>query len=308
MTGEPAFHDEPAFAPRGAAPDGPRVSVVMPVFNAEGTLATQLEALARQEFDEPWELIVVDNGSTDGSVEVARGFTGRLPMRIIDAPTVQGAGHARNVGAREARAPKLLFVDADDEVAAGWMRAIASALDRHDAVASRFDKSHLNTPEVQRARGPKQTEGLSPHNYATFLPHASASGLAVRRAVHEAIGGFDESLLRLEDTDYSWRLQLAGHEIHFEPDAVVHYRYREGGASSIRQAYAYGRYNGRLYNRYRARGMAHAPLRQDLKYIAKQLARLPATARGADREKRLRSLANRAGILLGRLESSWGRR
>lgn len=283
------------------------MSVVVPVFDGANTLGVQLEALAVQTFDGPWEVIVADNGSRDASVAVARGFAPRLPLRVIDASRVRGAGHARNVGASAARAPLLAFVDADDAVDPGWLAAIVAALERHDAVASRFGKTKLNPPELQRSRDLRQSEGLSQHDYATFLPHAGGSGLAVRRAVHERIGGFDERLRRLEDTDYSWRLQLAGHAIHFEPAAVLEIRFRPQGPSSLYQAFLYGRYDGWLYRRYRRRGMARVPVFDDLKYLVNQVVHLPTTPRGTARAKRLRSIANRSGVLAGRVEGRWRR-
>lgn len=285
----------------------PRVSVVVPVFDGADTLGVQLEALAAQAFEGPWEVIVADNGSRDDSVAVARSFAPRISLRIVDASRVRGAGHARNVGAAAARAPLLAFVDADDAVAPGWLTAIVGALEHHDAVASRFGKTKLNPPELQRTRNLRQSEGLSRHDYAAFLPHAGGSGLAVRTAVHEHIGGFDERFRRLEDTDYSWRLQLAGHAIHYEPAAVLHIRFRPTSLSSHFQAFLYGRYDGWLYRRYRKHGMAHASVLHDLKYLANQLVHLPTTPRGTDRAKRLRSIANRLGILTGRAEGLWRR-
>jgi glycosyltransferase involved in cell wall biosynthesis len=287
------------------APQEPRVSVIVPVFDGADTLGVQLEALATQAFDGPWEVIVADNGSRDDSVEVARSYASRLSLRVVDASRVRGAAHARNVGAAAARAPLLAFVDADDAVEPGWLAAIVAALEHHDAVASRFSKTKLNPPELQRSRNLRQSEGLSQHDYVAFLPHAGGSWLVVRRAVHEAIGGFDERFRRLQDTDYSWRLQLAGHAIHFEPAAVLEVRFLAGGLSSLRQAFLYGRYNGWLYRRYRSRGMARAPVLEDLKYVANQVRHLPSTPRGTARAKRLRSIANRLGILVGRGEGRW---
>lgn len=286
-------------------PEAPRISVIIPVHNAEDTIADQLEALARQDFADPWEVIVADNGSSDGSLAVARRFSDRLPLRCIDASQVRGVAHARNVAARVACAPLLAWVDADDEVAPGWLEAVVTALAEHTVVASRFDKERLNTPELQATRSLPQQHGLSQHNYAPFLPHVGGSGLAIRKSVHDAVGGFDETLLRLADTDYSWRVQLAGHAIHFEPSAVLHVRFRQGGGASFRQAYLYGRFNGRLYHRYRSHGMQRVPLWRDLHSIAAQLVHLPRSAKGAQREQRLRSLLNRIGILIGRIESLW---
>lgn len=286
-----------------ADPTVPAISVVIPVLDAEDTLADQLDALARQRFGGAWELIVADNGSRDRGLDVARAYADRLPLKVVDASAVPGASHARNVGARAARAPLLAFVDADDEVADDWLDRIVSALGSHAAVASRFDKERLNPPKLRATRDLAQEKGLGGHNYAAFLPHAGGSGLAVRRAVHEAIGGFDERLLRLEDTDYCWRLQLAGHELHFESEAVLHVRFRPEGRAADRQAFAYGRYNGHLYHRYRNKGMGSAPVMRDLKLIVIVGAKVLFGRDPVKRAKRRRMWLHRVGILVGRLEA-----
>ncbi|MBA2666902.1 MAG: glycosyltransferase family 2 protein [Trueperaceae bacterium] len=281
----------------------PRISVIMPVYNGEDTIAVQLEALASQTFDGAWELIVADNGSTDGTRTAARRYAGRLPLHLIDASRVRGAAHARNVGASHARAPLLAFVDADDEVAPGWLASIVTALDMHPVVASKFDKNRLNPPALRGSRRLAQEVGLGAHDYADFLPHASGSGLAIQRSVHAAIGGFDESLLRLQDTDYCWRAQLAGFSLHFEHTALVHYRFRTSTSRSIAQAFLYGRYDGHLYNRYAKKGMRHVSLWRDLRVIAERTIGVVMSRTSAIRAKRGRLLANRVGIVVGRLES-----
>src|ERR1700756_5684791 len=98
-----------------------KLSVIIPCYNVGDNIAAQLEALAGQQWSEPWEVIVADNGSTDNSLQVVRECARRLPeLRIIDASGKAGAAHARNVGARAATGDYLAFCDADDEVAPGW--------------------------------------------------------------------------------------------------------------------------------------------------------------------------------------------
>ncbi len=280
--------------------ESPVVSVVIPAYDVADTLGVQLEALTQQTFDRPWEVIVADNGSSDDTLGVAYAFADRLPLRTVDAHSVQGAAHARNVGAREAGAPLLAFVDADDEVAPGWLAAIVAALDGRDAVASRFDLERLNAEDVASTREVPQQKGL---NENRFLPHASASGLAVHRHVHDAVGGFDESMLRLQDTDYCWRLQLAGFTLHYVEDALVHYRLRESVAASTRQSFGYGRFDGHLYHRYRSFSAKHVSLTHQLGGIARgtlDVAR--ASLRRAPR-KELRSLAHNVGFTIGWVEA-----
>ncbi|HEX2804591.1 MAG TPA: glycosyltransferase family 2 protein, partial [Kineosporiaceae bacterium] len=99
----------------------PRLSVVIACLNAQDVLGVQLAALAGQECPVPWELLLCDNGSTDGTVALAESWADRLPLRVIDASGVRGSGPARNAGAEAARGEWLGFCDADDEVGSGWL-------------------------------------------------------------------------------------------------------------------------------------------------------------------------------------------
>lgn len=234
----------------------PKVSVVIPCLNAAATIAVQLDALSRQSWPGEWEVIVADNGSTDGSRAIVEGYRGRLPgLRIVDASDRRGQAHARNAGAAAAGGQILLFCDADDEVAPGWMEAMGRALTVHEFVACRYDNEKLNPAWVQRTHLNPQKDGLTPYDYPPFLPHAGGGGLGVRKGLHDQVGGFDETLPALEDTDYCWRIQLAGHSFHFVPEAVVNIRHRHDSRSIFRQGVSYGRHNVLIYKRYRGRGM-----------------------------------------------------
>jgi glycosyltransferase involved in cell wall biosynthesis len=235
-----------------SSPALPFVSVVIPCLDAAATLPAQLAALAAQRQEGPWEVIVADNGSRDGSRQVVADFAGRLPgLRLVDASDRRGQAHARNLGATVARGDVLAFVDADDEVAPGWLAAIAAALAAHPFVACRFDSDTLNPEHVRRTHSNPQRDGLSRYDYPDYLPHAGGGGLGVRRAVHQEVGGFDESLPALEDTDYCWRIQRAGYPLSFAGDAVVRIRHRDDARGMLRQGMRSGRYNVLIYSRYR---------------------------------------------------------
>lgn len=283
----------------GAQSGDVRLSVVIPCYNDADVLPEQLDALARQEWNRSWEVVIADNGSTDGSREVAETYRDRLPrLRIVDASDRKGPAHARNVGAREARGELLVFVDADDVVAPGWLAALGEALERVSFVASRHDFEELNEPLIQRTRRNKQDRGLQPYKSPPFYPHASGSGLGIRREIHEQVGGFDETLTNLQDTDYCWRVQLAGTELHFVEDAVVHYRFRESLRGIYTQGMNYGEHNVLLYKRYRDLGMPRASWKSGVKGWIR-LAR--STPDLLDREKRLRWI-RQLGWRLGRLK------
>ena len=120
--------------------------LVIPCYNGADTLGVQLEALANQHWPEPWEVIVLDNRSTDGSRQIAERYKERLPkLRVVDASARQGQPFALNVGVEAATGEAVAFCDADDEVSSGWVAAMGEALSRHDFVACSVDIEKLES-------------------------------------------------------------------------------------------------------------------------------------------------------------------
>jgi len=224
------------------------LSVVIPARNAARFIGAQLEALTRQRSTEPWEVVVADNGSTDGTAAVAASFRTRFQnLRIVSAPHVRGAGHARNEGARAAAGELLAFVDADDIVGEGWVEAMTCAIPEHGFVASRFEYGRLNPDRENWIRNGPQVGALQTLHYPPHLPHAGGSGLGIRRELHEAVGGFDETLPFVQDTDYCLRIQQRGTALRLADGAVVHVRHRDNLRGLFRQSERWARYNTRLY-------------------------------------------------------------
>lgn len=233
-----------------------KLSVVIACFNAEKWIGDQLEALATQQWSEPWEIIVVNNRSTDGSMAVVDRYRKRMPhLRAIEASEKQGAAYAMNVGVRATRGAWLAFCDADDVVGAGWVAGMAEALAMHAFVSGPHDVTRLNHSALQRGRINSQPTGVQPYTDPPFLPHAGAGNMGIHRAVFDSVGGFDETMPALFDTDFCWRVQLSGVPLVAAPKAILHVRYRAEACALYRQAKSYGQYNVFIYRRYRAKGM-----------------------------------------------------
>ena len=228
------------------------LSVVIPCRNAAAHLPGLLDALAREHLDVPWEVVVVDNGSTDATRAIAESRAGVLPVRIVDAPDQDGAGYARNVGANAAVGEHLLFLDHDDLIAPGYLPAMHMALDSADIVGARLDARALNPSWAVESRPESLVDGLLDH--FDFLPYAPSGALGVRRAVFEELGGFGDFPFA-DDVDFCWRAQLAGKRVAAVPEAMVHYRYRPNLRAMFGQARRYGQAQARLYRRYRREGM-----------------------------------------------------
>jgi glycosyltransferase involved in cell wall biosynthesis len=250
------MRDAVPSAGHSGAVQRPRLSVVVACYNAEATIGEQLEALAQQQWSEPWEVVVVNNRCTDGSMAVVDRFRARMPnLRSVDALDRQGAAYAMNVGVRAAKSELLAFCDADDVVAQGWVAGMAQALAQHEFVSGPHEIDRLNTAVLARSRGNSQPTGIQAYTDPPYLPHAGAGNMGVTRRVFDLVGGFDESMEALFDTDFCWKVQLAGVPLHPAPKAVLHVRYRASSAALLRQAQSYGEWNVFIYKRYRERGM-----------------------------------------------------
>jgi len=273
------------------------ISVVVPCRNAAHVLGTQLEALSRQRCDEDWEVVVVDNGSRDGTRAVAERYRNRLPhLTIVEAAERRGAAYARNAGARAASGLNIAFCDADDEVADGWLQAVATALRKHRATAFRTDTAKLNGGTAERTI--PQADGLQPYTYPPYLPYSGAT-IAMRRQLFLQLGGFDETMLACEDADLCWRLQRNGVPLVFVHDALVHVRLRASLGAMCRQARLWGEYNVVLYKKYRPLGMPPLPRLQGVRNLIGTLRRVPQLVRPGTRSAWLWEASWMMGRLVG---------
>jgi glycosyltransferase involved in cell wall biosynthesis len=268
------------------APGSCELSVVIPARNAADTIGVQLESLARQWFNRPWEVVVVDNGSTDGTRAVVEPFAERLPsLRIVDASHRRGIGYARNRGVEAACGRLIAYCDADDAVSEGWLEAVAGGLGRYGAVATPRDHDLLNEDWVRDSRDPPTPSGYHENWYPPYLPHTGSGGMGIRRELHDAIGGFDESFSSCEDNDYCFRLQLEGVELGTVEGAVYHYRFKDTIPAIFRQAYGYSEDNARIQRQYRSYGAPPKRWTWAIKYWPALLGALPGvgTKRGRAR-------------------------
>ncbi len=225
----------------GSADDAPSVSVVIPVGRADEDLRHQLAALAAQDYSGPWQLVISLN--TDSRQErtqlddllAEHSFD---EVHVVDSSDVRSAAHARNTGALAAGGDYLIFCDGDDIADERWLSVMVGALDEHDVVGGHLDESLLEIDGQQDWRPP-----ATPGSLPTFLgqPFLVSANMGLHRRHFEESGGFDTSLIRCEDVDFSWNLIEKGLELTYIPDAIIHYRHRRGLRPMMQQHYLYGR-------------------------------------------------------------------
>lgn len=194
----------------------PRLSAIVPALNAAATIAQCLDALTAQASDEV-EIIVVDDGSTDDTHEIAS----RYDVRLLKLPRNMGPSAARNRGAEMARAPILFFLDADVAIAPGGLALAGASMSDTDAgaVIGSYDDDPAVGSSISRFKN------LAHHYFhQRSRPDATtfwgACGL-VRRELFFAAGGFDEQRAGIEDVELGYRMTARGIRIVLDPALQV---------------------------------------------------------------------------------------
>jgi len=278
------------------------LTVILCVHDGAATMRGQLDALVGQRWDRRWEIVVVDNASTDDTARIAKEYEAAstaVPLRLVSAPERLGLSYARNVGVAQARGRSVAFCDDDDRVGDGWVAAMGRALEHHRVVASRMEYAELSDPAALVGRADFQSE-----NVEMLFGYPIVNGASGwRRELWLALGGNDESL-DFSGEDHDMALRAVVHEgaaPFFVADAVYHCGRRRGLRSTFTQARRYGRAQVVLYQRFgRGRPGARQPLMHALKQWA-WLAKNAPDARDAERET---LWGWRAGLRVGRLEGS----
>ena len=208
------------------------MSVVVPTRNRAPRLRELLGSLAAQTLaGEQFEVVVVDDGSTDDTDAVLAEASGRLSLRTVRPGETGNAARARNAGWRAAAAPVVAFTDDDCVAAPEWLRAGLHGFDDGPAAI------------VQGPTQPRQDEldQLGPFSRTLNVPAETheypTCNVFYPRALLEDLGGFDERFSRGEDTDLAWRAMAVGWPARFAPAArVEHAVERLGPVGKLRVA------------------------------------------------------------------------
>lgn len=238
--------------------------MIIPAYNAGETIAACLESVLAQETTEPFEVIVVDDGSTDDTAAIASDYPG---VRVLIQPNV-GASEARNHGAREAAGWMLLFIDADCIATPRWLDALAGAL-RAGADGA---KGTLLTGQPEPVARFTQIEyedrydRMRAHPQIDFIDMGTA---AYRRDVMLDLGegGFDTGFpgASVEDQEFSFRLAKLGCDLRFVPEAAVYHRHPTTLRAYARRKFNIGRWKVLVHLRHPERVVSDSHTPQSLK-------------------------------------------
>jgi len=215
------------------------VSFVVPVHNGVVCLRRSLEAIVSQEAGCPFEIIVVDDHSDDGSLALLRRLPASWPLRAIAAET-RGAAAALNTGIRAARYPIVCQVDQDVVVGPGWLATLLNELEDPDVAA--VQGYYVTDPDAGWAA---RAMGLDlEQRYAAIVgdstDHVCTGNAAYRADALHRVGLFDERFGYGYDNDMSYRLRAGGHRLVLCRDARSTHQWREGLRGYLSQQYGYG--------------------------------------------------------------------
>ncbi len=279
--------------------DSPRVSVVVPVRNAENTIADCLESILKLEYPAAaFEVVVAENASTDRTMTVLERYSHRV--RIVHEPR-RGSSAARNAGVRQARGALVAFTDADCTVHPAWLAKLVPQL--ADASVGLVGGSVLAQRPCNRVE--RYGEVIHDHERAitgTDPPYVLGGNCAARRETLQTVGGFDPAYPRSQDSDLSFRLHRAGYRLVFERDAIAYHRNESTLPGLFREGFQHGFWSVRLFK-------AHRPLLNGRPLVSmrpyRELARkLARSVRGPERFEATCASAFLAGKRAGKIVGS----
>lgn len=231
-----------------------RYSIIVPVYNRPQEVEELLASLCRQTVQD-FEVVIVEDGSSDDCKAVCDSYAGRLAIQYFVKPN-GGPSAARNYGARYAKGEYLLILDSDVIAPEGYIQEIEKELAREEADAfGGPDRAHRDFTPIQKAISYSMTSFLTTGGIRggkkkmdKFYPRSF--NLGVKRAVFEALKGFDSTMRFGEDIDFSIRIFAGGYRCRLFPEAWVYHKRRSTFKQFFKQVHNSGIARIYLYRKY----------------------------------------------------------
>ncbi len=258
------------------SPDEVLISVIIPVFNKFRFTQACLASLQQHQDNLDFEVIVVDDGSRDETVEQLTKVPG---LRLLPGEGNAGFIASCNRGAAEARAPYLLFLNNDTVVTAGWLSALYNTFRDEPTAGLVGSKFVYPDGRLQEAggiiwqdasgwnRGKYQDADKPEFNYLREVDYCSAASVMIPKSLFDRLGGFDAKYAPgyYEDTDLAFKVRAAGRKVLYQPlSRVIHYEGVTGGTDLSAGAKQYQERNRTTFADTWKKELAERPSNGDL--------------------------------------------
>ena len=203
-----------------------RVSVILLTKNSASTVQKSIESIFQQT-RQPDEVVVVDGDSGDDTLEIVKKY----PVKLVTEPGL-GFGYARNLGVKNASGDILFFLDSDCYAEPNWIENALRHFDGNPEIVGVTGQTHLWNTDSPVARFLAYVGGrVNMPSEKRFVKIAPTMNLALRRKIIDEVGGFDETLIRCEDTDLTYKISER-HKILYDPNVNIWFR----GSPNLRAA------------------------------------------------------------------------
>ena len=209
-----------------------KISVVIPTYNDAKDIRKCLDSLKKQtlEWGKDFEVIVVDGHSTDGTDEIAK----EMGAKVVYEDIGSRAG-ACNVGAGHVSSDIIVFTDADAYFPEDWLEKILKKFDEGYDVVGGDDILGEDASEFEKLLFSFDIFRGNPKNEKAMVNRLRGVNTAYRKEIFEKVGGFDQELASVEETEMHWRMKRAGAKMIYDPKIFVYHHRRRSVKGLIKQ-------------------------------------------------------------------------
>ncbi len=238
------------------------ISIIIPAHNAEKTLGACLDALQNQTgVSTPYEILVIDDGSTDQTGQIAKD----KQVKLYKTPQKSGASTARNIGIQHANGDILCFTDADCLPKPNWLSEMIHPFENPDIVGCKGIYESTQKELVARFVQIEYEDKYDLVRKEPFIDFIDTYSAAYRRSFLLKHGGFDERIFYVEDQELSFRLAAENYKMVFQPNAIVGHYHSDSIVKYVRKKFMIGYWKSQIIRRFPSRAIKDSHTPQTLK-------------------------------------------
>jgi len=224
-------------------PNSSNISVIIPVYNDPNGIRDTLNSLVNQDYPaDRFEIIVVDNGSTDNTIGIVEEYINNYPelIRLVSEDSIQSSYAARNKGIVSSKGSVIAFIDADMTVDTDWLMKIDQSLqkDQWEYLACGVE-IYGNTNSIYEKYN--KLTGFPIKSYVNNDHYAPTCCLAVRKRVFDELGLFDSRFVSRGDFEFGNRVYRSGKELYYQPDIGMRHPARSSFKGLYKKIFRVGR-------------------------------------------------------------------